>query len=78
MDLNRLRFRGLEIAVHMALIREVKSEPKRNRRHIVVRTVLISFGLEIAQLSICIYRYRENHDAKNVITGEYKEEGVFN
>jgi hypothetical protein len=53
----------------MALIREVKSEPKRNRRHIVVRTVLISFGLEIAQLSIRIYRYRENHDAKNVITG---------
>ena len=40
--------------------------------------VLLLFGLKIAKLRIWIYPYTENHDAKNVITGGYKDEGVFN
>jgi hypothetical protein len=36
---------------------------------IVVLMVLVLVGLKIAKLSILIYYYAENHDAKNVITG---------
>ena len=61
----------------MALIREVRGKPKRSRFHIVVLTVLLLFGFKIAKLSIWIYSYPENHDAKNVIIGGYKDEGVF-
>jgi hypothetical protein len=43
-DLNRLRIRGLETAVHMALIREVHGEPKKQSMPIVVLTVLLLFG----------------------------------
>ncbi len=50
----------------------------RDRCEIVVLTVLLLLGLRMAKLSIWIYPYTENYDAKNVITGGCKDEGVFN
>ena len=42
---------------------------KSNRYPILVLTVLLIFGLEIAKLGIWIRSYTENDGAKNAITG---------
>ena len=72
MDLNRLRIRGLEIAVHMAFIHEnfrIGFKPKRVEIYIADLMVLLLFRSNIAKLSIWIYPYTENHDVQNVTVG---------
>lgn len=48
--LSSLHLSGLEIAVHMALIREAAVSQIRNRCHIVVLMVLFLFRLVTAKL----------------------------